>query len=93
MTLVSNAQIPTLVVFGFLMMVLRRPWVLWHQDVYAVAIRSFAGQQLGHGFRLVVGPFTDAADAASLCARLPRAAADCGPVPFIGQDLDQTLSQ
>lgn len=56
-TMVSNAQIPTLVVFAFLMAVLRKPWVLWHQDVYAVAVRSFAGEKLGRGFRLVAAVF------------------------------------
>lgn len=55
--LVSNAQIPTLVVFAALMAVARRPWVLWHQDVYAVAVRSFAGKRLGRAFRLVAACF------------------------------------
>ena len=55
--LVSNAQIPTLVVFSFAMAVLRVPWVLWHQDVYAVAVRSFAGDKLRAGFRLVARAF------------------------------------
>ena len=57
-TLVSNAQIPTLVVFAFIMMVTRRPWVLWHQDVYAIAVRSFAGDKLGRSFRVVAALFT-----------------------------------
>lgn len=56
-TIMSNAQVPTLVVFGLLMLLLRRPWVLWHQDVYAVAVRSFAGDKLGRGFRLVAAAF------------------------------------
>lgn len=56
--MLSNAQIPTLVVFALGMMVLRKPWVLWHQDVYAVAVRSFAGAKLGRGFRLVASLFT-----------------------------------
>ncbi len=55
--LVSNAQIPSLVVFSVAMAVLRVPWVLWHQDVYAVAVRSFAGDKLGAGFRLVAHMF------------------------------------
>jgi glycosyltransferase involved in cell wall biosynthesis len=55
--LVSNAQIPTLVVFAALMALARRPWVLWHQDVYAVAVRSFAGKRLGRAFRLVAACF------------------------------------
>lgn len=55
--LVSNAQIPTLVVFALLMAVTRRPWVLWHQDVYAIAVRSFAGNRLGRAFRLVAACF------------------------------------
>ena len=48
--LVSNAQIPTLIVFSLAMAVLRVPWVLWHQDVYAVAVRSFAGGSSADGF-------------------------------------------
>ncbi|MBO9521820.1 MAG: glycosyltransferase family 4 protein [Nocardioidaceae bacterium] len=56
--LLSNAQIPTLVVFSLGMMLLRKPWVLWHQDVYAVAVRAFAGDKLGRGFRLVAALFT-----------------------------------
>ncbi len=55
--LVSNAQIPTLILFATAMVVLRVPWVLWHQDVYAVAVRSFAGDKLSRGFRLVASCF------------------------------------
>jgi glycosyltransferase involved in cell wall biosynthesis len=32
--------------------------VLWHQDVYSVAVRSFAGEKLGRAFALVAGCFT-----------------------------------
>jgi colanic acid biosynthesis glycosyl transferase WcaI len=56
--MLSNAQIPTLVIFALGMMALRKPWVLWHQDVYAVAVRSFAGEKLGRGFGLVANVFT-----------------------------------
>jgi colanic acid biosynthesis glycosyl transferase WcaI len=56
--MLSNAQIPTLVIFAIGMTVLRKPWVLWHQDVYAVAVKSFAGAKLGRGFRVVAGMFT-----------------------------------
>lgn len=56
--MLSNAQIPTLVVFALGMALLRRPWVLWHQDVYAVAVKSFAGDKLGRAFRLVATLFT-----------------------------------
>ena len=56
-TLVSNAQIPTLVVFTFLMAIFRKPWVLWHQDVYAIAVKSFAGAKLGRGYKLVAAVF------------------------------------
>jgi glycosyltransferase involved in cell wall biosynthesis len=55
--LLSNVQIPTLVVFALAMLVMRRRWVLWHQDVYAVAVRSFAGAKLSHGFRAVAACF------------------------------------
>lgn len=56
--LLSNAQIPTLVVFALGMLLLRRPWVLWHQDVYAVAVRAFAGDKLGRAFAVVATAFT-----------------------------------
>ncbi|TNM44122.1 glycosyltransferase family 4 protein [Nocardioides albidus] len=56
--MLSNAQIPTLVVFALGMLLLRRPWVLWHQDVYAVAVRSFAGDKLGGMFRHVATAFS-----------------------------------
>jgi len=51
--LVSNAPIPTLVIATLAMLVGRIPWVLWHQDVQAVAIRSFAGNKLSRAFGLV----------------------------------------
>lgn len=50
--LCSNVPIPMLVVLAFALLVLRRPWVLWHQDVQAVAIRSFAGKKLPRVFLL-----------------------------------------
>lgn len=56
--MLSNAQIPTLVVFAIGMLLLRKPWVLWHQDVYAVAVKAFAGDKLGRGFRVIAGIFT-----------------------------------
>jgi hypothetical protein len=39
----ANVPIPTLVVTAVVLRLLGIPWVLWHQDVQAVAIRSFAG--------------------------------------------------
>ncbi|QYJ03922.1 glycosyltransferase family 4 protein [Nocardioides panacisoli] len=56
-TLVSNVQIPTLVIFTLAMLVMRRPWVLWHQDVYAVAVRSFSGTKLPKRFAVVAALF------------------------------------
>lgn len=56
-TLLSNVQIPTLVVFALAMLIMRRPWVLWHQDVYAVAVRSLAGGKLSRGFHVVAACF------------------------------------
>src|SRR3546814_14107450 len=49
--MLSNAQLPTLVVLAIGMLLLRKPWVLWPQDVYAVAITSFACAKHGHAFR------------------------------------------
>lgn len=53
--LVANAPIPTLMVLAAYLFLRRTPWVLWHQDVQAVAIRSFAGKQLSPAFRAVAG--------------------------------------
>ena len=53
----SNVQIPTLVIFAFAMLFVRIPWVLWHQDVYAVAVKSFAGDKLSRGFTVVSAIF------------------------------------
>lgn len=55
--LMSNVQIPTLVIFAAVMALLRRPWVLWHQDVYAVAVRSLAGTKLPARFKVVAHAF------------------------------------
>jgi colanic acid biosynthesis glycosyl transferase WcaI len=49
----ANVPIPMLVVFALAMKLMRVPWVLWHQDVQCVAIRSFAGAKLSRGFRVV----------------------------------------
>ena len=57
-TLLSNVQIPTLVIFSLAALVMRKRWVLWHQDVYSIAVRSFAGAKLSRGFRLVASAFT-----------------------------------
>lgn len=56
-TFVSNVQIPTLVIFAAAMSLLRRPWVLWHQDIYAVALKSLAGNKLSRKFRIVAWLF------------------------------------
>lgn len=55
--MVSNVPIPMLMVFTCAMLVRRTPWVLWQQDVQAVAVRSFAGNQLSRAFRVVAGAF------------------------------------
>jgi len=49
----SNVPIPTLVILAFVLRVRSIPWVLWHQDVQAVAIRSFAGKKLSKAFGFV----------------------------------------
>jgi len=49
----SNTPIPTLVFLVAYLGVRRIPWVLWHQDVHAVALESFAGKKLGKAFVLV----------------------------------------
>jgi glycosyltransferase involved in cell wall biosynthesis len=49
----SNVPIPTLVILAIVLRLRRIPWVLWHQDVQAVAIRSFAGSKLSRSFAVV----------------------------------------
>jgi colanic acid biosynthesis glycosyl transferase WcaI len=51
--MLANVPIPTLAVFTVAMLAMRLPWVLWHQDIQAVAIRSFAGASLSAKFRVV----------------------------------------
>lgn len=51
--LMSNTPLPTLLVLVLFLKLKRIPWVLWHQDVQAVAIRSFAGNQLSGAYKLV----------------------------------------
>lgn len=40
--MLGNLPIPTLVVAAAALRALRIPWVLWHQDITAIALRSFA---------------------------------------------------
>jgi glycosyltransferase involved in cell wall biosynthesis len=40
--MLANLPIPTLVVVASALKTLRIPWVLWHQDITAVALKSFA---------------------------------------------------
>ena len=51
--MVSNVPIPMIGVAMVGLLVLRVPWVLWQQDVQAVAMRSFAGKQLSRAFVVV----------------------------------------
>ena len=51
--MMSNVPIPTLMVFALAMVTMRVPWVLWHQDVQAVAIRSFADGKISRMFRFL----------------------------------------
>ena len=74
--LLSNVQIPTLTLFAFVMMFLRTPWVLWHQDVYSVAVRSFAGEKLSKAFGVVAWGFEVAERFSSRRARAIVAIAD-----------------
>ena len=49
----ANLPIPVLVGVALVLKALRIPWVLWHQDVTAIALRSFAAGGVskfaGHG--------------------------------------------
>lgn len=50
--LLSTTPVPSMMVLALVLMVQRTPWVLWHQDVQSVAIKSFAGAALSKRFRL-----------------------------------------
>lgn len=52
--LVSTTPVPSMVVLATALWLRRIPWVLWHQDVQCVAIKSFAGAALSRIF-LAVG--------------------------------------
>ncbi len=51
--LIANTPVPMLVVTTAWLTLRRVPWVLWQQDVQAVAMRSFAGAKLGRSFAVV----------------------------------------
>lgn len=53
--LVSNAPVPTALVVALYLLFARVPWVLWHQDIQGVAIKSFAGVKLPVAFRGLAG--------------------------------------
>lgn len=50
--MIANAPVPMLALAALYLAVFRVRWVLWHQDVQAVAIRSFAGDKLPARWRL-----------------------------------------
>lgn len=55
--LLSNLPVPVLVVAAAVLGRLRIPWVLWHQDVTAVALRSFAAADVAPSMGLAAKVF------------------------------------
>ncbi|MFE9357519.1 glycosyltransferase family 4 protein [Streptomyces olivaceoviridis] len=55
--LLSNLPIPVLVVTAAVLKRLRIPWVLWHQDVTAVALESFAAADVAKSMGLAAKVF------------------------------------
>ncbi|MFF0464641.1 glycosyltransferase family 4 protein [Streptomyces mexicanus] len=55
--LLSNLPIPVLVVTAAVLRRLRIPWVLWHQDVTAVALKSFAAADVARSMGLAAKVF------------------------------------
>ncbi|KAA1427462.1 glycosyltransferase family 4 protein [Nocardioides antri] len=51
--LMGNVPVPMMVVVTLFLLVTRRAWVSWQQDVQGVAMRSFAGSKLSRGFAVV----------------------------------------
>lgn len=68
--MLSNVQIPMLTMFALVAWITRTPWVLWHQDVYAVAMRSFVGAKLSRSFAVAAWLFEVAE---RFCARRANA--------------------
>ncbi len=57
MALLSNLPIPVLVVAAAVLRRLRIPWVLWHQDVTAVALKSFAAEGVARSMGIAAKVF------------------------------------
>ncbi|MBG7704990.1 glycosyltransferase family 4 protein [Streptomyces sp. MC1] len=55
--LLSNLPIPVLAVTAAVLKRLRIPWVLWHQDVTAVALKSFAAADVAKSMGLAAKVF------------------------------------
>ncbi|MGC0327156.1 colanic acid biosynthesis glycosyl transferase WcaI [Streptomyces sp. SAI-170] len=55
--LLSNLPIPVLVATAAVLNRLRIPWVLWHQDVTAVALKSFAAAEVAKSMGLAAKVF------------------------------------
>ncbi|MGN5378756.1 hypothetical protein ACQ4WX_19110 [Streptomyces lasalocidi] len=55
--LLSNMPIPTLVVTAAVLKRLGIPWVLWHQDVTAVALKSFAAAEVADAMGIAAKVF------------------------------------
>ncbi len=51
--LVSNTPIPMMVMLASMLWLRRTPWVLWHQDVQAVAVARLAGTKLSPVFTVL----------------------------------------
>lgn len=48
--LMGNVPVPMMVVVTLFLLVTRRPWVSWQQDVQGIAMKSFAGDKLPRSF-------------------------------------------
>ncbi|WP_128433120.1 glycosyltransferase family 4 protein [Streptomyces cyaneus] len=55
--MLGNLPIPTLVVAAAALKMLRIPWVLWHQDITAIALRSFAAAGVSRLMGIAAGVF------------------------------------
>ncbi|MDP9240999.1 MAG: glycosyltransferase family 4 protein [Actinomycetota bacterium] len=51
--MITNTPLPTLAVAAAYLRLRRGPWVLWHQDVYAAALRSLAAQRDTPALRMI----------------------------------------
>jgi len=92
---IAEAEVPSRTLFGVELskaknvMTLKAAWKKLGER-HAKLLNGLKPRRVGHGtdqWRLVAGPFANAADAARLCARLRAAQTKCAQTVFLGEAL------